>query len=253
MRIALVQHDVAAGNLARNRDAILTVLQQIHRAAQQVDLVIFPELCLTGYPPHDDVLRYAVHPAMQQTLQQIRAATVDWSFHVVLGYPHLAWAGEQDLPQGGYLEPNRCTLLNRAVVSHQGEIVCHYDKQALPHDQVFDEPRYFATGQQNAVFMLAGQTIQLAICEDIWRADSQLAQQSADWLLILNASPYHMGKPAARDAYLAELARQQQKHLLYLNRVGAQDELVFDGGSRIFDRQGTGQAVWGGGTGIAIA
>ena len=253
MRIVLFQDDFIVGNITYNSNKVIHALDQATR--QNADILVFPELSLSGYPPYDDLLRYDLHQVIQQQIKAIVAATTDLSLYLVFGYPHLALSGDQqdilhsNIPQSGYINGAMHTdvrqehdtsgsLFNRALVVHQGTIICHYDKQALPNYQIFDEQRYFTAGHKNTAFKLHDQTIQLAICEDVWMSSAQLAQQKADWLLILNASPYHAGKPVLRDTYLQKLAVQQKKHLIYLNMTGAQDELVFDGGSRIIDAQG---------------
>ncbi|WP_439849199.1 NAD+ synthase [Thioalkalicoccus limnaeus] len=195
-------------NAARDRDA--------------ADLVVFPELALTGYPPEDLLLRPEfldrVETAVAHLLEAVRGITL------ILGYPRRSVGG----------------LHNVAGILRDGVLVDEYAKQALPNYSVFDEKRYFQPGPLPCVFEHEGQRIGLTICEDIWEEGParQAAAAGAEMLININASPYHDGKQLERETLLAMRAREHRLPILYVNLVGGQDELVFDGGSFVVDAAG---------------
>ncbi|MFM7786090.1 MAG: NAD+ synthase [Gammaproteobacteria bacterium] len=204
------------GNTAR-------VIAESHRAAALgADVVVFPELMLTGYPPEDLLLRPSVGPRVERALARLARELPDvW---VLVGYPRPV--------EGG--------LRNMAGLFHAGELVAEYAKIELPNYQVFDEKRYFLPGTQPCVQEIAGIRVGITICEDIWhRGPAELAAAAgAELLLNINASPYHAGKHADRLAVVAERARESGLAVVYANLVGGQDELVFDGGSLAVDARG---------------
>lgn len=220
LRIALAQADFVVGDIPGNTERVLQLARRA-RDEQQADLVLFPELCLIGYPPEDLLLRPSLEGRIAQALA--RLAEVD-GITIVLGYP-----GRRE-----------GVLRNLAGVFRDGRCLAEYAKQELPNYQVFDEKRYFSAGHSACVFELKGRRLGLGICEDIWHAGpaAQAKAAGAELLLCLNASPFHRGKQAEREAVAAARAQETGLPLLYLNLVGAQDELVFDGGSFALEADG---------------
>jgi NAD+ synthase (glutamine-hydrolysing) len=208
------------GDVSGNATRIVAASMQAR--ADGADLVVFPELVLTGYPPEDLLLRPEFMRRVETALERIRAEVT--GITLVLGYPLRAVGG----------------LFNVAGVLRDGQVVVEYAKQHLPNYSVFDEKRYFQPGATPAVFEHRGLRIGLSVCEDIWHdgPTRQAAAAGAQILLNLNASPFHAGKSAEREALVARRARDHDLTILYANLVGGQDELVFDGASFVMDRAG---------------
>lgn len=221
LTIALAQLNTYVGDIPGNAQK---VIQFATRAATDfaADVVVFPELSLTGYPPEDLLLRPSLDLRIERALAEIMAAKLPLA--VIVGYPKRIDG----------------KLFNMAGVIQAGELIAEYAKQCLPNYQVFDEKRYFAAGDQACVFDLKGVPTALTICEDIWHAApmAQAKAAGAKLMLNLNASPYHQGKQAEREAIVAERAQEGAMPVVYVNLVGGQDELVFDGGSVVVDAQG---------------
>jgi NAD+ synthase (glutamine-hydrolysing) len=221
LTIALAQLNTYVGDIPGNTQK---VIQFALRAATELaaDVVIFPELTLTGYPPEDLLLRPSLDLRIERALGEIKAAKLPLA--VIVGYPKRI----------------NGKLFNMAGVIQAGELIAEYAKQCLPNYQVFDEKRYFAAGDQACVFDLKGVPTALTICEDIWHAApmAQAKAACAKLMLNLNASPYHQGKQAEREAIVAARAQEGAMPVVYVNLVGGQDELVFDGGSVVVDAQG---------------
>ncbi len=221
LTIALAQLNTYVGDIPGNTQK---VIQFSTRAATELaaDVVIFPELTLTGYPPEDLLLRPSLDLRIERALGEIMAAKLPLA--VIVGYPKRIDG----------------KLFNMAGVIQAGELIAEYAKQCLPNYQVFDEKRYFAAGDQACVFDLKGVPTALTICEDIWHAApmAQAKAAGAKLMLNLNASPYHQGKQAEREAIVAARAQEGDMPVVYVNLVGGQDELVFDGGSVVLDAQG---------------
>jgi NAD+ synthase (glutamine-hydrolysing) len=196
-----------------------------HRAHQQhqADIVVFPELCLTGYPPEDLLLRPSLDLRVADALETLKQAALVPV--VVIGAP---------LRSGGL-------LYNTAVVIEGGEIVGTYFKRFPPNYQVFDEKRYFADGQDTLVLELRGVRVGITVCEDLWKDGpvEDAAKAGAQLILNLNASPFDTDKQDRRKALLERKARENQVSIVYANLMGGQDELVFDGGSMVYDHSGT--------------
>ncbi len=221
MRILMAQMNPMVGDVAGNAEQV-RALAALARDRHQADLVIFPELALTGYPPEDLLLRPEL--IARVTRQVRRLAEELHGITAVIGYPKRSAGG----------------LFNVAGVFEDGALVAEYAKQRLPNYSVFDEKRYFQPGQVPCVFPHRGRQIGLTICEDIWEEGParEAAQAGAEILININASPYHCGKQAEREALLALRAREHGVPILYANLVGGQDELVFDGGSFVVDAGG---------------
>src|SRR5690606_14518472 len=209
----LAQQNFLVGDIAGNAQRIVELSRQAQQ--QGADLIVFSELALTGYPPEDLLLRPSLQTRVEQGLQQIAAASQDIA--IVLGFP---WR------ENGQ-------LFNCAGFWHGGECLGRYAKQCLPSYQVFDEHRYFSVGDQPCVIDWRGHKLARTVCEDIWHKQpvAQAAAAGAELILNLNASPFHQGKHSERVNLLAGHARRHNLSLLYVNQVGGQDELVFDGAS----------------------
>jgi NAD+ synthase (glutamine-hydrolysing) len=217
------QINTFVGDLQGNCERVVAACESAHATFSDA-VVVFPELTLTGYPPEDLLLR----PSLEQGIEAVLArlcAELPPSLWVVVGYPRQRNDG----------------LYNSAGVIHGGIIVAEYDKQALPNYQVFDEKRYFEPGVGACVLDIAGLKVGVTICEDIWEPDPIASARAAgaQLLINLNASPFHRGKPQERQAMVAERARANDLPVVYVNQVGGQDELVFDGGSFAVNRDGT--------------
>lgn len=221
IRVVMAQLNLLVGDIPGNTGRIIDTALKA-RDELNADLVLFPELALTGYPPEDLLLRPSLELRVQEALQRILAAVSGVT--LVLGYPR-------------YREG---ALYNMAGVIRDGELLHEYAKQCLPNFQVFDEKRYFAAGDEVGLFEHKGIKIGLSICEDIWHTGpvEQLRAAGAELVLSLNASPFHIGKSAQRRDVLNQRAQQLGCPLVYLNLTGGQDELVFDGGSMLASAQG---------------
>ena len=215
LNILMAQMNTLVGDFDGNTRRVVEI---VTRAAETHPhpVVVFPELTLSGYPPEDLLLRPSVELRVNQSLERLCAEL-----------PRQAWAVI------GYPKREGSDLYNVAGVVHDGEIVAEYRKQCLPNYQVFDEKRYFAPGSEPCVLDIQGVQVGLSICEDIWESDptASSAEAGAEILLNLNSSPYHRGKRGERWELVAERARQAAFPIVYVNQVGGQDELVFDGGS----------------------
>jgi len=217
----MAQLDFLVGDLAGNTDKIIIAAAEA-RDRLNADLIVFPELTLTGYPPEDLLLRPSfirqVEPALQRLSNEIHGIAA------VVGCPF-------STPEG---------LRNAAVVLANGAIQARYFKQWLPNYSVFDEKRYFTPGEDPVVFAVAGMRVGVTICEDVWLPGpvAQAAGAGAQLLINLNASPYHAGKGEQRLAALRQRVREGCIPIVYVNLVGGQDELVFDGGSLVVGADG---------------
>ena len=239
VKVALAQINATVGDLAGNSRLIVDAALRAH--AQGAQLVLTPELSLCGYPPEDLLLRSAFMQACAQALQGVAEQLADCAgLHVVVGHPH-QFGEKGDLRSRSQAVPQRC---NAASVLAGGRVLATYCKRELPNYQVFDERRYFASGrdcgQGPVVFEVGGLKFGLNICEDAWFDEPARAAKAAgaEVLCVLNASPFHLGKLAEREARMAERARDVGLSLLYTHLTGGQDEVVFDGASFALDAQG---------------
>ena len=238
--VALAQINVTVGDLAGNAAKIIEFSRRAHALGARV--VLTPELSLCGYPPEDLLLRPAFMHACAQALRDCAAALADLpDLFVVVGHPH------QSGEVGDVRSKSHAVQLrhNAASVLNAGRVTATYNKRELPNYQVFDERRYFASGRDAGegpvVFESGGLRFGLLICEDAWFDEPAAAAKAAgaDVLCVLNASPFHLGKVAEREARMAERARQSQVPLLYAHLTGGQDEVVFDGASFALNADGT--------------
>ncbi len=227
------------GDLPGNARLMAEAARAAHQKGSQV--VLAPELSLTGYPPEDLLLRPAFMQACERELAGLAAALADCEgLHLVVGHPK-AW-GDADDVRSKSLSLPKC--FNAASVLTGGRVLASYCKRELPNYQVFDERRYFASGRDAglgpAVFEAAGLRFGLLICEDAWFDEPAQAAKAAgaQVLCVLNASPFHVDKHGEREARMAERARSLELPLLYAHLVGGQDEVVFDGASFAVDATG---------------
>ena len=220
-RIALAQINVTVGDLPGNTAKILDILHKAREAG--ANLVAFPELTVPGYPPEDLLLKPQFLVENRQCMEQVAEASE--GIGVVVGFADFV-GGE---------------VYNAAAVACDGQLVGTYHKQFLPNYGVFDEDRYFRSGDSCPVYVLDGTPVGVNICEDIWYAvGPSVVQRSvgAEVIVNINGSPFHAGKWRSREKMLATRASDNEVFLAYVNMVGGQDELVFDGGSMVFDPTG---------------
>ena len=220
VRIALAQINPIVGDLGGNSRLIV---EWIGRArAQGADVVLFPELAITGYPPEDLVLKPAFVRDNLEQLNVVAEATKGIS--AVVGF----------VDEEG-------DLFNAAAFMHDGELKAVYHKVFLPNYGVFDEQRYFTPGHRCPIIELGGVRVGMSVCEDAWYPAGPMAweaQHGAELLLNINGSPYHEGKRVPREAMIADRAAVYGAYIAWVNTVGGQDELVFDGNSAIFGPTG---------------
>jgi len=220
IRIGLAQVNTTVGDLEGNSQLIC---EWIGRARDEgADIVAFPELALTGYPPEDLVLKPGFVRDNLKQLNVVARATKGIS--AVVGF----------VDEDG-------DLYNAAAFMHDGEIKAIYHKVFLPNYGVFDEQRYFAPGHRSPILELSGIRVGVTICEDCWYPSGPMAWQAyhgAELLININGSPYHYGKRAPREEMVAGRAADYGAYVAYVNEIGGQDELVFDGNSVVFDPQG---------------
>ncbi len=221
LRVALAQINTTIGDLNGNSELILDAARRATDAG--ADLVAFPELAITGYPPEDLLIRAAFIDDAERALDDLASAAA--------GLPPLIV---------GSIHFDR-HLYNSAAVLHGGEIVGRYHKHELPNYGVFDEVRYFQPGTEATTFRIGGTTVGVTICEDIWFPGGPMREQAlagAQLIVNINASPYHLGKTTQRERMIATRATDNAVAVAYVNQVGGQDELIFDGHSVIFDPAG---------------
>ena len=222
LRIALAQTNPTVGDLAGNAARIAELAGQAQRAG--AELVVFGELAVCGYPPEDLLLKKHFLADTRRTVEKLARQCAD--IPLIVGFAEIADHG----------------CCNSAAVLANGKIAGVYRKMHLPNYSVFDERRYFQTGDNPAILQINDQQLAVTICEDIWADENSVElfgrSGSVQGLVNLSASPFHAGKMSARQELLAKRARQLGGPVCYTNLVGGQDELVFDGGSMIVDAAG---------------
>ncbi len=223
LRVALAQINVTVGDLEGNKQKILTAMQQASQAGAHI--VCVPELALAGYPPEDLLLKPDFVDANLHALQELIEAS-------------RAFAGLTAVI--GFVDRDH-DIYNAAAIVHEGKLYGTYHKHYLPNYGVFDENRYFQAGRKAPLFLINGVHVGVNICEDIWYPTGPMtmqAQAGAEVIININGSPYNAGKELFRQQMLATRAADNTAIVAYVNMVGGQDELVFDGGSMVFDEQG---------------
>ena len=223
LRVALAQVNVTVGDLQGNQAKILQSMQQAYAAGAHI--VCLPELALTGYPPEDLLLKPGFVSANQAALLELVAASAELPGLIsVIGFVDRVH-----------------DIYNAAAVIHEGHLVATYHKHYLPNYGVFDENRYFQAGHKAPLFLVNGVHVGVNICEDVWYPAGPMTMQAhagAEVILNINGSPFHIEKDQFREDMMATRAADNGVIVAYLNMVGGQDELVFDGGSMVFDAQG---------------
>ncbi len=234
VRVAGAQLNLTVGDLAGNEAMILDAMAWA--GAEDADVLLLPELAVNGYPPEDLVLRTDFVTAGSEVVERLAARSGETV--VVVGFVDSFGGGH-----AGSVDAADRTVANAAAILHRGRVVGVYRKIHLPNYGVFDEDRYFAIGDEPArTWEIGGTTAGVSICEDIWLSDGPplaQAEAGARLLLNINASPFHKGKAIEREAMIVQRARDVGAPIVYLNLVGGQDELVFDGCSLVVAADGT--------------
>ncbi|WP_338884924.1 NAD+ synthase [Xenorhabdus sp. TH1] len=220
LNIALAQLNWLVGDIEGNSERMLQTVRE--QQAKGADLVMFSELALSGYFPEDLLFRSDLHQRCREQLVRLQQASAQVG--ILVGHP---W--QQD-----------GKLYNALSLFWRGEIVARYFKQLLPNYGVFDEERYFDAGDQNCVIPFKGYNLGLLICEDLWfdAPIDALKQAGAEIVLSINASPYNREKPNIRSTLIKSHCQRTHLPIIYLNQVGGQDQLIFDGCSKVFDANG---------------
>lgn len=221
VKIALAQLDLAVGDIAGNTKKIVANAQRA-RDELNADLIVFPELGVCGYPPEDLLFHGGFRRSVETAMDEIRNHVI--GITVLLGFP----------------EYDDDHIYNACAVFEDGKIVAHYRKQMLPNYSVFDEERYFTAGRDATVFKINGIRIGLNICEDIWKAGPMRSNRAAgaECVIVINGSPFEMASQETRENEVRSRIAEVQIPVVYINMVGGQDELVFDGGSFVMNADG---------------
>ena len=219
--VALAQLDLVVGDVSGNTNKIIEYCTRAHDE-MRADLVVFPELSVSGYPPEDLLFHSGLQHRVNGALETIRSQVRDIA--VLVGFPEY----EDD------------KIYNACVVFKDGVPLARYRKHLLPNYRVFDEERYFAAGREPSVFSINGIRIGINICEDVWKSGPAAASRAAgaEVLIAINGSPYETESQATREHVVRQRVKETRIPAVYLNMVGGQDELVFDGGSFSMDRDG---------------
>lgn len=220
-RLVMAQLNLLVGDIDANTDRVIAAAQEA-RDQHGAQMVVFPELTLTGYPPEDLLFRPSLKLRVDRALQRILAANL--GIYLVLGYP----------------EHRHEVLYNALAVIKEDQLIATYHKQRLPSYEVFDEHRYFQPGREACVVDICGSQVAFTICEDMWEMQpvAQARAAGAQLMININASPYHLNKLRDRQALLQRRSSEGGFPIVYINLVGGQDELVFDGGSMAVDASG---------------
>ncbi len=221
LRVGLAQLNTTVGDLDGNVSLVADFAARAREAG--VDVVAFPELTITGYPPEDLLLRPRFIEDARRALDAAAAACTGLSAVI------------------GFVDTDEAGIYNAAAIVHDGRLAATYRKQRLPNYGVFDEMRYFVVGEECPVYTIGGVAVGVNICEDIWFPGDPAEEQAAAGAKVvinINGSPYYAGKYAERQEMLARRARDYGVWVCYTNQVGGQDELVFDGGSMVLDPSG---------------
>jgi NAD+ synthase (glutamine-hydrolysing) len=216
LRISLVQMNAIVGDMEGNAERVRAGLREAREIG--ADIAVFPELCLTGYPPEDLLFRRSFLRAAERSIRRLARETD--GIAAIVGFP-------EDAAEG---------LFNAAAILADRRVVSTYRKVHLPNYGVFDEKRYFVPGKSAPVHSIRGIPFGVLVCEDIWIADGpgrEMARRGARVLLVLNSSPYHAGKVREREKMLVARAKAYKAWIVYVNLVGGQDEMVFDGQSLV--------------------
>ncbi len=219
--LALAQLDLAVGDVAGTVDQIIHYAEKA-RDDLRADIVVFPELSVCGYPPEDLLFHSGLRYDVENAITRLKSSV--FGIAVLIGFP----------------EYDDGHIYNACAVIEDGHVIAHYRKQLLPNYSVFDEERYFTAGKQASVFKKNGIRVGLNICEDVWRSGPIRASRSAgaEFIIAINGSPYEIESQQSREAEVRARIAEVDIPVVYVNMVGGQDELVFDGGSFIMDARG---------------
>ena len=219
--VVMAQINLMVGDIRGNTQLVIDAASQAIEE-YQADVIAFPELTLTGYPPEDLLFRPSMKTRIDRALANLLAA--DLNIHIIVGYP---------------LQEGPC-LYNALSVIKGNQVLATYRKQQLPNYQVFDEKRYFTPGSSPCVIGIKGISVALTICEDLWQPEParQAKAAGAELLININASPFDTNKLMQRRELLRNRAETYELPIIYVNLIGGQDELVFDGGSMVIDAKG---------------
>ncbi|MCL5260435.1 MAG: NAD+ synthase [Gammaproteobacteria bacterium] len=227
LKIVAAQINTLVGDIKGNAEKVIRY-SRAARDRDNADIIVFPEMTLTGYPPEDLLLRHDLYTKTQAALKEILKKVP--GIYIVVGFPEVI--------------DNK--HFNSAAILYNGKIVKVYHKQRLPNYGVFDEKRYFEAGSAPAIVSINKLKIGLMICEDLWVPDVIQAakKKKAELIISLNSSPFDMYKPYVREEIVCTRAKEAKIPIVYVNAIGAQDELVFDGGSLVINAKGevTGRA-----------
>ena len=217
LNILLAQTNPIVGNIDHNRDLVLDIVSK----NKDADLIIFSELVLSGYPPEDLVLKSAFQNKVCDAFHEIMDASVESESYIIIGRP---WKENEQ-------------LYNAAIVLHKGKVFHRHLKNTLPNYGVFDEKRIFAAGNESSLFEIKGNKIALFICEEIWDSETykKVEGKDCDIVVTINASPFEYKKISQRENLAIELSKKINAPVIYVNQVGGQDEIVFDGSSFVAD------------------
>jgi len=221
VKVALAQVDLAVGDVAGNTAKIIEFASRA-RDEERADLIVFPELSVCGYPPEDLLLHAGLRDSVETAVANIRDKV--FGIAVLIGFPE--YEGEH--------------IYNSCAVFLDGHAIAHYRKHCLPNYSVFDEERYFTAGREAGVFKLENIRFGLTICEDVWHPEPLAASRSAgaECIIAINGSPYEVDTQERREQVVRRRVAEVDVPAIYLNMTGGQDELVFDGGSFVMDRDG---------------
>jgi NAD+ synthase (glutamine-hydrolysing) len=221
LRLALAQLNLFVGDISGNTQRVIDIAAEAHTRLH-ADAVVFPELTLCGYPPEDLLFHNGLRIQVGAALERVRAETQQ--IGVLVGYPE--YVGKE--------------IYNSAALLRDGALIANYRKQELPNYAVFDEKRYFKHGRDTTIVELNGIRVALLICEDIWEPEPARAAKAAgaQLIVVINGSPFSLDYQTRREAVVRERVRDVQLPVVYLNMLGGQDELVFDGGSFVMDANG---------------
>ncbi len=221
VKVAMAQLDLAVGDVAGNTAKIIDYSIRA-RDSDRADLVVFPELSVCGYPPEDLLFHAGLRHSVENAVAEIRDKV--FGIAVLIGFP----------------EYENEHIYNSCAVLLDGQVISHYRKHLLPNYSVFDEERYFTAGKDAAVFKINGIRIGVTICEDVWRPEPIARSRSAgaECVIAINGSPYELDTQVRRERTVRARIAEVGIPVIYLNMVGGQDELVFDGGSFVMDAEG---------------
>jgi NAD+ synthase (glutamine-hydrolysing) len=221
LRIALAQLNLFVGDIGGNTERIVSAAAEA-RSRLQADLVMFPELSLCGYPPEDLLFHNGLRRQVQAGMERVRAEVQGVS--ILVGYPE--YTGDD--------------IYNAAALLRDGQVIANYRKQELPNYAVFDEKRYFQHGRDTRIVEMNGIRVGLLICEDVWEPNPATAARNAgaQVIVVINGSPYSLNYQQRRESVVRERVRETGLPIVYVNQIGGQDELVFDGGSFVMNAAG---------------